>query len=201
MEDIPDLCIREKTEEVVEKAKELGWADPESYDTLFLEADGWGELKKKIQQERENCDVLVFQGGDEELNRKSVSDGRIDVLLHPEKDRKDSGMDKVIAENASKNNVAIGFEFRNLLVSSKDQIHVLSHWRKNLRLCEKHDAPYMITTGAEEKNELRAPRDLSAVIDSLGYQGKAAVEVHRDILERNRKIQDSDLDYGGGETR
>jgi ribonuclease P/MRP protein subunit RPP1 len=201
MEKIPDICIREKSGEVKEKAEELGWADPAEYETVFLEARNWGELKNKIQQNRENCDVLVFLGGDEELNRKATEDGRIDVLLHPEKNRKDSGMDKVVAENASTHNVAIGFDFRQLLKQPKNQVHVLSHWRKNLELCERYDTPYLITTAAEQKNQLRAPRDLKSIVDSLSFKGGAAVDIHRDILERSRKIQESDLEYGGGEKK
>jgi ribonuclease P/MRP protein subunit RPP1 len=201
MEKVPDLCLREKSAEVKEKAEEIGWADPDSYETVFLQAENWGELKNKIQQNREGCDVLVFQGGDEELNRKATEDGRIDILLHPEKGRRDSGMDKVVAQNAASHNVAIGFDFRRLQTDPKEQMHVLSHWRKNLRLCEKHDTPYLVTTTAEKPVQLRAPRDLKSVLDSLGYRGGAAVDVHRDILERNRKIHDSDLDYGGAEER
>ncbi|MFB6241666.1 MAG: RNase P subunit p30 family protein [Candidatus Nanosalina sp.] len=192
MESIPDLCIREESREVVRKAEEIGWADPDSYETVFLKAEDWGELKKEIQRERENCDVLVFCGGDEELNRKSVEDGRIDVLLHPEKGRKDSGVDQVIAEKASENSVAIGLDFRQLSAPPKKQMHILSHWRKNLKLCEKYGTPYLITTCAEEKHDLRAPRDLESFIDSIGYNGEKTLETHQDILERNRKILEPD---------
>lgn len=201
MENTPDLCIREKTGEVAEKAKDLGWKDPESYDTVFLDAEDWGELKKKIQQKRENCEILVFNGGDEKLNRKAASDARVDVLLHPEKGRKDSGVDQVVAEKAAENSVAIGFDLRQIMTSPKSQVHVLSHWRKNLKLCEKYGTPYLITTGAREEFELRSPRDLASVIDSLGNDGTEALETQERILKENREIRDSEVDVGGVEKR
>lgn len=191
MEKTPDICIREKTAEITEKAEELGWKNSDSYSTCFITADDWGELKKKIQRNREKHHVLVFLGGDEELNRKATSDARVDVLLHPEKDRKDSGIDRTAVKQAAENNVAIGFDLTQLKTSSKRKVQKLSQWRKNLMLCEKHNASYLITTGAEEKYDLRAPRDLKSVIDSLGYSGNKALEKHEKILSENLDKPDS----------
>ena len=140
MRKTPDICIQENSEEMVEKATELGWKNPEAYETLILEAENWGELKNKLRDNREEYDILVFKGGNEKLNRDAVSDQRLDVLLHPERNRKDSGMDSVVARKAAENNVAIGFDLKQLLAKPKKQVHVLSHWRKNLMLCEKHGA-------------------------------------------------------------
>lgn len=188
-----DLCIRNTSEEVTELASEIGWTSTNAeFDTIFLEADDWGELKRKINENRENSDVLVFKGGDAGLNRKAAGDTRIDILLHPEKGRKDSGVDHVIAEEAAENRVAIGFDLRQLDASNKTRSHILKHWRKNLRLCEKYETPYIITSGAEGKYGLRAPRDLASIIDSLGYKGRKAVSIQpRQILERSEKVNES----------
>lgn len=196
MEKTPDLCIKKKSEEVNHKAQELGWKDPESYSTCFINAENWGELKKKIQRNREKHHVLVFLGGDEQLNRKATSDPRIDILLHPEKNRKDSGLDRTAVKQASENNVVIGFDFSQLLVSPKKKVQILSKWRKNLRLCEKHDTKYLITTSAKEKYDLRAPRDLKSIIDSIGYSGREAIEIHEKILSKNLDKPESPSEEG-----
>lgn len=181
-----DLCLRETSEEVRDLAEDIGWTATNcDFNAVFLEAENWGELKKKIQQNRNKADILVFKGGDAELNRKASEDHRIDVLLHPEKDRKDSGIDHVIAEAAAKNKVAIGFDLQQLMKNEKQQTHALTAWRKNLRLCDKYDTPYIITSGARDKLDLRAPRELSAIIKSLGFKGNKSVsEYPRKILER-----------------
>lgn len=189
-----DLCLRSTSEELHEIAEELGWTSTNcNFETVFLEADDWGELKQKIGSSREEADVLVFRGGDEGLNRKAAGDSRVDVILHPEKGRKDSGIDHVVAKEAAENRVAIGFDFQQLMRDNKAQTHVLSSWRRNLKLCEKYDTPYIITTGTTEKYGLRAPRDLESIIDSLGYSGRRAVsEYPGKILERSDRVNEED---------
>lgn len=190
MTEFYDLCLGETSEEIKELAEELGWSATNcEFDTVFLEADNWGELKKKIKNNRDNADVLVFKGGNVELNRKAAEDARVDVLLHPEKGRKDSGVDHVIAEEAAKNKVAIGFDFQQLMKDEKQQTHVLTAWRKNLQLCEKYDAPFILTSSAEDKLDLRAPRELAAVIKSLGFKGNKAVSEHpENILKKAERV-------------
>jgi len=185
--DYTDSCLSNPTEEIIEKSQEIGWEDPSKYSTKILEADDWGELKRKIDEHREKNTVLAFSGGNEKLNRKAVSDPRMDILLHPGKGRKDSGFDEPMARKASENNVVLGLDFSKIPERKKKKIHLLSNWRKNLDLCEKHDAPYLITTKAENKYDLRAPRDLEAFINSLGYNGSQALSQNQRIVEKNSK--------------
>lgn len=187
-----DLCLRETTEEVETLAEELGWTATNcDFTTIFLEASDWGELKQKIKESRDEADVLVFKGGNVELNRKAAEDARVDILLHPERNRKDSGLDHVIAEKAAKNKVAIGFDLQQLMKNEKQQTHTLTAWRKNLKLCRKYDTPYIITTGAREKLDLRAPRELAAIIKSIGFKGNKAINQYpKNILERVDKINE-----------
>lgn len=181
-----DICLRNTSEPVCSKAEELGWDSINcSINTVFLEAGNWGELKRKIRENREEADILAFKGGDEELNRKACESSRIDILLHPEKNRKDSGLNHVMTEAAAENNVAIGLDFTQLKASGKKRMHLLAHWRKNLKLCEKYDTLYLVTTGAEGKYQLRGPRELKALIDLIGYSGRKAVsEAPEEILGR-----------------
>ncbi|MFB6292371.1 MAG: RNase P subunit p30 family protein [Candidatus Nanohaloarchaea archaeon] len=192
MTEFYDLCLRETSEEMEQLAEELGWTATNcGFDTVFLEADEWGELKRKIGEARSDADVLVFRGGDEELNRKAAGDSRIDILLHPERGRKDSGIDHVVAEKAAENRVAIGFDLQRLRTGQKKQSHVLKHWRRNLKLCDKYDTPYIVTSGARDRFDLKAPRDLAAVIGSLGYKGSKGVSKYPEqILTRAEEVQD-----------
>lgn len=189
-----DICISDPSEKTLSKAQEVGWDEQGNHSTELIEAEDWGELKQKIRENREENHVIVFLGGDEKLNRKAVSDPRVDVLLHPGKGRKDSGFDEPMAEKAAENNVALGLDFRMLSGSDKRRVHMLSNWRKNLKLCEKHDAPYLITTAASQEYEIRAPRDLEAFINSLGFSGRKALEKHVEILEKNtEKLEEEDM--------
>jgi ribonuclease P/MRP protein subunit RPP1 len=187
--------------ELKDRAEELGWSG-ESIGAAVkvLEADDWGELKQKIQENREDYDILAFRGGDHELNRKAFSTPEMDVVLHPEKGRKDPGMNHIDAERASENNVAVGFTLKNIPEDGKRQSQTLSKWRRNLKLCEKYDTPYIITTEAEKRSDIRKPRDLAAVIKSLG--GKELKSVKKfpgEMLEENRKAENSKTGKAGVE--
>lgn len=155
--------------------------------TVILEASDWGELKRKIGENRKEADILAFRGGDEELNRKAVEEPRLDILLHPEKNRENSGLNHILAEKAAENSVAIGFDFSYLYGSSRRDL-VMKDWRKNLKLLEKYDAPYITTTRASKLDEIRAPRDLAALINELGGKGlKSVKDAPSEILERVEK--------------
>ena len=187
------------SEDLKNRAEELGWsAESLEASVKTLEADKWGELKRKIDSARENHDVLAFRGGDHELNRKAFSDSRMDIVLHPGKGRKDSGMNHVDAKKAAENNVAIGFSIREVPEERKKQSQILGKWRRNLKLCKKYDAAYLLTTDAEEIQELRASRDLASVISTLGCNGRNAVsEFPENILKKNLKAQsDSEIRPG-----
>jgi len=186
-------------QELKETAKEFGWSS-ESIEcsVKIIEADDWGELKQKINKNRESYDILAFRGGDHELNRKAFSTPKMDVVLHPEKGRKDSGMNHVDAERAAENNVAIGFSLQQVPETGKRQSQILTKWRKNLKLCEKYDTPYIITTEAEKKSEIRRPRDLAAVTKSLGSEGNNPVSKYPDeILKKNLKARKNSSNYSG----
>lgn len=175
MPDFYDLCIENKSEDITSLMDELGWNTERIIQADFLEAHEWGELKRKISEHNSESGLIIFKGGNEELNRKAVEDSRVDILLHPEKGRKDSGINHVTAKKASENNVAIGLDFKQLNTTNKKRSHIFRHWRRNMKLCEKYGADYLITTRAKEIYDLRSPRDLENLINSLGYNGKKAV--------------------------
>lgn len=192
MSEFYDLCLRETSEEIKDKAEEIGWTATNcELNTVFLGQDKWGELKQAVRDRREEADVLVFLGGDEELTRKVSELPQLDIILHPEKGRKDSGIDHVVAEQAAENSIAIGFDFSSLRGSRKRKSHILGHWRRNLKICDKYDTPYIITSGAEDTLELRNPHDLESVINSLGFNGRKAVSTYpKNIVDRAKKVRE-----------
>lgn len=190
MTEYHDFFINSEIEETAEWSREA--ADLES---VIIEASDWEELKEEIKSERTEADILAFKGGDEELNRKAVEQSEIDVILHPEKNRKNSGINQVIAKKASKNNVAIGYDFAHLYNSNKRE-KIMSQWRQSLKILEKYNAPYLITTSASSRKDIRAPRDLSAVIEVLGGYGLKAVKKTPTNLLKTVKDREKSLRPG-----
>ncbi|MEK6934700.1 MAG: RNase P subunit p30 family protein [Nanoarchaeota archaeon] len=119
-------------------------------------------------------DFKIGIGGNDNINRKIVENKNYDILLSPEKNRdkdfmhsRDSGLNQVLCKLAKKNDIAIGFNFNDVLIS-KNKWLILGKMMQNVRLCRKYKVKMIILSGAKNKNELRAAKDLSSFGNVLG---------------------------------
>jgi RNase P/RNase MRP subunit p30 len=118
------------------------------------------KLRNEILKEKGK---VVILGGDEKINRKAVETKKVDILLNPERnDKKDSfhyrksGLNQVLCKLAKENNVAIGFNFSNLLDSKgNERSKILGRMIFNYKLCKKYKVKMIFSTFAKNKFELR----------------------------------------------
>lgn len=169
-----------------------------------IKAENVKSLKKEIYKVRTLATVVVVRGEDYKINRVSCEDSRVDILAHPEYKRSDSGLDHTLAENASKNNVSIEINLHELLETyRKIRSHVLSHLKRNIKLAKKYQTPLIITSGARNKYELRSPRELSAILQLLGFELEKSKEIvekrGEEIVRRNRKKLSGEIKFEGVE--
>lgn len=137
---------------------------------LGFEARNSHELDKLIKIRKE-FDVLLVRGYDLELNKMAVNCSEVDILTHPELNRKDSGFNHIMAKEAARNNVAIEVNFRNILLSSKaTRSLILHHIIKNIKLCKKFKVPIIINSGAISHWQLRDPKILISMGKLLGLE-------------------------------
>ncbi len=142
-----------------------------------LVAGSVSDLKVKIKQVRDVVDILAVYGGNLKINRAAVEDPRVDILIHPEFKRKDSGMDDVMARLAAENFVAIELNFREFLHSSrKSRSFVLRKMKQNAMLAEKYNAPVIVASGAESVWDMRAGRELSSLAHLCGLPIVACID-------------------------
>jgi len=150
---------------------------------IGFEAKTLVDLKKLVGMRKE-YDVLLVSGHDLNLNRKAVQTKEVDVLTHPEFNRKDSGLNHVMARLAAKNHVAIEINFREILQSSKNtRSHILHNMTENVRLCKKFKAPVMISSGASSHWQLKDPKILISMGCLLGLELNEAKGALSDIPE------------------
>jgi ribonuclease P/MRP protein subunit RPP1 len=123
------------------------------------------EIEKKLGIETELVSTkVVVEGGDVIVNRKAVENKKVDILLSPEKnDKRDfmfsrnSGLNQVLCKLAAKNNVAISFNFSDVLnCSGKERARLLGRMRQNVRLCKKYKVKMIFSSFAKNKYELRS---------------------------------------------
>ena len=142
-----------------------------------------------VESAREKAEIILVHGGDLEVNRVSVETAGIDILLHPEMGREDSGIDHTMARLAKKNNVAIEFSLNDLIQSSKlTRSRLLHNLMENAKLVRKYKAPFVLTSGAFDPFGLRSPSDLLSFGRVLGFQDPEIKKALSDsIIKENRK--------------
>jgi ribonuclease P/MRP protein subunit RPP1 len=159
-------------------------SDVKVYVGVEIKAETPKELKSKVERFRKHADVILVSGGNVEINRAACENPFVDVLCHPEAGRKDSGMDHVMAKQASIYNVAIELNFREFLHASKKQrSHILAHMCRNVMLAEKYGVNVVVTSGAGSIWEMRAGRELAALAYVVGMTREHAVRTTSSIPE------------------
>lgn len=126
------------------------------------------DLRKKVQKFRERSDVVIVNGGDIKINRAACEDPRVDILAHPYKNRRDSGINHVLAKKASENNVAIELSINPMIKTRLSlRAKILSQFRQILKLQRKFKFPLIITSNAYSSYDLRTPEDIIAFAGCL----------------------------------
>ncbi len=148
------------------------------------------ELRRIVNLVREKVAIVVVYGGDYKINRAACENPKVDILAHPEFERKDNGLDAYCIKQASKNSVLIEVNFKEMLQShKKSRIFVMTRIAENIRLCKRLGANMVICSGAESKWEMRNPRALASISNILGMELSAAINsisiVPENTLKRN----------------
>lgn len=157
-----------------------------------VKASGQAEMEELVARSRQKADVIAVYGGDYDINRAACSNPAVDILLHPELGRHDSGLDHICARAAQENNVAIELNFHSLLEAHRrHRVSILAAMRKNIMLCRKYGAPAITASGALTKWDMRSGRELASLANLLGLElGKAidsASAVPEQIVAANRE--------------
>ncbi|MDO9516839.1 MAG: ribonuclease P protein component 3 [Methanosarcinaceae archaeon] len=163
----------------------------EVFSGIELVSNNPSKLHGLIGKYRNNVDILIVHGGDEDINRAAVENRNVDILAHPITP-KDSGLNHVLAKSASENNVAIEFNLDAIFKGSGGRrVITLSHFRKNVEIARKFDVPMILTSNAVSYFDLRAPREMIALAGLFGMDKDEAVAaistVPAKIIERNRQ--------------
>ena len=191
------LTINAETKEQIDSLKTEISATNTKLDVLvgvIIRAENPEILRKQIEKFRPHADLIIVEGGDLAINRAACENSKVDILSHPSSNRKDSGMDHVMAKLAHDNKVAIELNFRSVLHSySKIRVHILSHMQENVVLAKHTEAQIIVTSGAKSIWDMRAGRELSTLAIMCGIDREKAVMSVSDtpmiIADRIRSIK------------
>jgi ribonuclease P/MRP protein subunit RPP1 len=158
-------------------------------DAIEVRADNPEVATGHIGNYRPKHTILALHGGTNALNRFAVESDRVDVLAHPMANRGD--FNHVLAKAAVEHEVRVEFDLARVLrADGGPRVQALSDLRKLRELVEKYDVPYLVSANPTSHLQLRAPRELAAVGETIGFtadqirQGLAEWGV---LAERNRE--------------
>ena len=182
-------------EESIKLLKELGWYGSivvqyhENYDkSTFEEVKEYGEreglriytgikirsespkeLVRYVKKFRSKVDVILVEGGTLKINRQALELHDVDILSTPELNRRDSGIDHVLARLGSVHRVAIELNFKQVLIKRNpyERARLLWAFRRNIRLAKKFNTPVVISSGAEGIYDIKSPYDLRSFLNTL----------------------------------
>lgn len=137
---------------------------------------------------RQGLDYVVVHGSEYRVNRLAVSNRRVDILAHPDFNRKDSGVDSIIAKKARENGVAIEVNLGRIINTHRTaRVHTIRNVQRNLLLSRKYKFKLIVTSGAESLLGLRGATGVFELLITLGFTDNEAVDAMettpRGILE------------------
>jgi len=121
---------------------------------------------------RPRSTVLVLHGGTTALNGFAVRQERVDVLAHPM--RGEGDLNHVMVRDAVEHGVRIEVNLdRVLRTSGGRRVRTVAGLRKLRELLEAYDAPFVVSGDPTSHLALRAPRELVAVGETIGFDREA----------------------------
>ncbi|MFA4956428.1 MAG: RNase P subunit p30 family protein [Candidatus Methanoperedens sp.] len=128
-------------------------------------------IREEIKKYRGSDNILIVEGGEEEINRASVETEGLDILMHPLE------FNNVLAKAASDNSVSIGFNLGLLIrLQGVERVRELKTMRINLKHARKYKLQLILTSDAHSIYDLRAPREMVAISSIFGMTEKEAVD-------------------------
>lgn len=135
--------------------------------------------------------VVLLRGGTPGLNRFAVENPKVDVLTAPLRDGGD--LNHVIVRTAAENDVHVEVDLsRTLRRTGGRRVTALQNLRKLIDLIDAYDAPFVVSAAPETHLDLRAPRELAAVGETVGFgadRTREGLSAWKAIAERNRERQ------------
>jgi len=132
--------------------------------------------------------LVCVRGGTDRLNRFAVENERVDVLTRPMAGEGD--VNHVLANRAADNGVRIEFDLGPVLrTSGGERVRALRNLRKLRELVADADAPFVVSATPASHLELRAPRELLALGDVVGFDPetvRTGLREWGELAERNR---------------
>lgn len=160
-------------------------------DGIEIRGDDPARASGVVGSVRGDYTIVAVRGGTAALNRFAVEQDAVDVLTRPLRDGGD--VDHVLARAAVEHGVRIELSLGAVLrTSGGRRVRTLQRLRTLRELVDHYDVPYVVSADPHSHLELRAPRELIAVGETIGFDPAAIERGLREwgrLVERNRAVR------------
>jgi ribonuclease P/MRP protein subunit RPP1 len=158
-------------------------------DGIEIVADDPERASGPLSQARRDHTLVLVRGGTPRLNRFAVEQSRVDVLTRPLS--RGGEVDHVIARAAHDNAVRIEIDLGPVLrLDGGARVQALRKLRTLRTVVEHYDAPFVVSATPDSHLQMRAPRELRAVGEAVGFAPETIETGLREwgrIASRNRE--------------
>ena len=157
-------------------------------DGVEVRADDPSRASGYIGTHRDDRTIVAVHGGTGAINRFAVEQPAVDVLAHPMAG--DGDVNHVLAKEAAENRVRLELSLRRVLgADGGERVRALRDLRKLWDLVTEFGAPYVVSADPAGHLHLRAPRELTAVAGTVGFDAgdiEAGLAEWGRLADRNR---------------
>lgn len=156
-----------------------------------VRADDVSRASGFVGSHRPDHTVVLVHGGDPSVNRFAVEQAAVDVLAHPMAGTGD--FNHVLARAATANGVRVEFNLARVLrATGGERVRAIADLRKLQDIVRAYDTPFVVSGDPRSHLQLRTPRELRAVGESIGFTSDeitAGLAEWQTLTERNRTRQ------------
>lgn len=154
------------------------------------------DLMRFLRKFRRKLEVICILCEDKDIARSAANDNRVDLINFPSSDFRKRFFDRAEAELASCSQTALEIDVKPLLVlEGPPRVRLLSSLWREVALAKEFKVPVVLSSGVDEAQLMRMPRDLASLAYLFGLNEAEALDaisanpVH--IVRANREKLDS----------
>lgn len=145
-------------------------------------------LRKEVQRHYRKVDLIMANGGDNNLNRIICETPQIDIINHPYMNKRNSGLNHILAKLLKENNISVNINLRNILEHRGFfRARTLNQINQLLMLQRKYDFRCILSSGSKSFYDVKSPKSmllLSQLMDmEMDYAKKCITSNPEEIIK------------------
>lgn len=135
--------------------------DLKLYHGVYIKEANPQVMSKQVQHFYKKADLIMVSGGDSKLNRAICEMPQVDIINHPYKNNKNSGINHVLANLLVENNITVNINIMDILNNHGFyRAKILSQINQLIHLQKKFNFRMILSSGSRSFYDVRSPNDM-----------------------------------------